>query len=526
MAGTTAPGASRQPAAAPPLWLGAPVVALVVLLLFAGRAWIAASTDLVADEAYYTLWSWHPSAGYFDHPPLVAWAIDLGRALLGDHSLGVRAVSLLAPLLVSAALWRTARILFDAGVAGLAVLWYNLTLGVALSLLATPDTPSTLFWMLAVWATAEFVRSRNPGWWLVVGTLAGFGVLGKYTNLFLGLGLLAFILASPERRRWLATWQLWAGGALAVLVMLPNLWWNAAHGWATALFQGTRIVAAAPPADVLANYLDLVGGQALFLGPITLLLAVAGMVLWPWQAHTPSAPGLRLATLTGLPALLYFLLHASRAHVEANWLLPLWPMLALLAAWTALRGLAALGLPRPVGRSAAWAQTLLGLVLVGFLQWIVLVHPPQFAHLDRTRDMQGWQEMRADLDRLAAAHGAHWLGVIDSYGLVGLLATYGQFAQSPTPVLPIGDQHRYGFLTPRDPAALAFPGLLVVWPGSASHPIQPAQLFARITDRGAVERRFGTEVIARYQVLEVAAPTAAFSTLAGRYLAGWNPRPR
>ena len=90
----------------------------VVLLLFIGRSWAALDTDLVDDEGYYTLWSLHLGPGYLDHPPAVAWSIALGRSLLGENSLGVRAFALLTPLLISLALYRTGSILFGAAVAG------------------------------------------------------------------------------------------------------------------------------------------------------------------------------------------------------------------------------------------------------------------------------------------------------------------------------------------------------------------------------------------------------------------------
>jgi 4-amino-4-deoxy-L-arabinose transferase-like glycosyltransferase len=500
-----------QPERAPG-WL-APLVLIVALLLFAGRAWVAIDTDLVADEGYYTLWSLYPGPGYLDHPPAIAWAIALGRWLIGENSLGVRAAALLSPLLISAALYRTGSILFSAAIAGLAVLWYNLSLGVSLSLLATPDVPSTLFWMLALWAVAEFIRSRNPNWWLLVGVFAGLGVLGKYTNLFLGIGLVLFLLSSRERRQWLGLWQLWAGGLLALLVLLPNIWWNIEHDWAGLLFQGRRVTALFA-SDLVRNYGDLIGGQALFLGPVTLLFALGGMVVWLLRPHHADHAALALPVLSGLPPLLYFVFHASHSHVEANWLLPLWPMLALIAAWVALRGIPAIPGFWHAGRLALYLQTLFGLFVVGFLQWVVVAHPPQFAHLDRTRDMRGWSELRAQLDDIAAREGAYWLGAVNNYGVTGLLSSYGHFAGSDLPVLGIGDSYRYGFLPPLAPQALEFPALVVVWNESGAAQLTP--LFGEVTDLGTAERRFGSEVVASYQVFEVAEPTPQFFSAVAR----------
>ncbi len=59
---------------------------LCTLRLIAG-----AILPLSSDEAYYWLWSRHLAAGYYDHPPAIAFLIRAGTTLFGDTSLGVRA---------------------------------------------------------------------------------------------------------------------------------------------------------------------------------------------------------------------------------------------------------------------------------------------------------------------------------------------------------------------------------------------------------------------------------------------------
>lgn len=491
-----------------PAWLTPALLLVVVVLLFIGRSWAAWDTDLVDDEGYYTLWSLHLGPGYLDHPPAVAWSIALGRSLLGENSLGVRAFALLTPLLISLALYRTGSILFGTAIAALAVLWYNLTLGVSLSLLATPDAPSTLFWMLALWALAEFMRSRNPYWWLLVGLLAGLGVLGKYTNLFLGLGIVFFLLSSGERRRWLGLWQLWAGGLVTLLVLAPNLWWNYQNDWASLYFQGRRITGIFP-SEPGRNYFDLIAGQALFLGPITWLLALGGSAGWLARWQHPDRAALALPVLSGLPALAYFFYHASHSHVEANWLLPLWPMLTLVAAWMVLRGLPALTRKAWVAPAVLYAQTIFGIVVVAFLQWVVVFHPPALERLDRTRDMRGWTEARAEIDAIAAAHDARWIGVINDYGTLGLLAAYGHFTGSTLPVIGLGDAYRYQFMPPPDAVTFEQPGLLVLR-SKPSRRWSPEEMFAEVVDLGTVERSFQGDKVADYQILAVSGPQARF----------------
>jgi hypothetical protein len=51
----------------------------------------AASTELIADEAYYWVYSRFPAWGYFDHPPMIAFLIKSGYAIF-HNELGVRLV--------------------------------------------------------------------------------------------------------------------------------------------------------------------------------------------------------------------------------------------------------------------------------------------------------------------------------------------------------------------------------------------------------------------------------------------------
>ena len=141
---------------------------LLVLVVLGVRLVLAALLPLTEDEAYYRLWSQAPALGYYDHPPMIAWWIWLGRHLAGDTSLGVR----LGPSLGSAAV---SFLVFDlAGRLGLrprtaerSAVWYNATFLVAAGgFLAVPDAPAALFWMLTLCAAIRGWTRRSTGWWM------------------------------------------------------------------------------------------------------------------------------------------------------------------------------------------------------------------------------------------------------------------------------------------------------------------------------------------------------------------------
>ena len=67
----------------------------MVVLLFGLRLWCSGKMELLPEEAYYWTYAQHPALSYYDHPPMVAWTIQLGTALFGDNELGVRMATII-----------------------------------------------------------------------------------------------------------------------------------------------------------------------------------------------------------------------------------------------------------------------------------------------------------------------------------------------------------------------------------------------------------------------------------------------
>jgi hypothetical protein len=63
-------------------------------LWFVGLLLQAYFTELTSDEAYYWMYSNNLAWGYFDHPPVIAFMINLGFYLL-PNELGVRLFSVI-----------------------------------------------------------------------------------------------------------------------------------------------------------------------------------------------------------------------------------------------------------------------------------------------------------------------------------------------------------------------------------------------------------------------------------------------
>src|SRR4051794_35059566 len=126
-----------------------------------------------------------------------------------------------------------------------AALAYATLPGVSLSaFLISTDAVLLPCWAAALYA---FIRAREPGsrgWWVVVGIAAGLGFLAKYAMAYWVLSALAYLLLVRGERRHLQGFL--AATGLALLIWLPNLWWNWSHGFVSFLHVRANAAIAGP----------------------------------------------------------------------------------------------------------------------------------------------------------------------------------------------------------------------------------------------------------------------------------------
>lgn len=87
-----------------------------------------------------------------------------------------------------------------------------------------------LAWVMVAYCTLRLLKSDDPRWWLGIGAAIGFGMMSKYAMPFLIAGLIVGGLLTDTRRYLKSKW-LWLGAGLAILIFLPNLIWQAQHGF-------------------------------------------------------------------------------------------------------------------------------------------------------------------------------------------------------------------------------------------------------------------------------------------------------
>jgi hypothetical protein len=482
-------------------WVIGGSIALVAL-----QALVAKWLELTFDEAYYTLWSRSLAFGYLDHPPMVALFIRASTALFGDSEFGVRALSLLLvgalPALVALIAWR---LFGSAETAALAVLmWIAMPLVLAGAIFVTPDAPLVVFWTLGLAALVELWRTGRAAWLLAIGLALGLALQSKFTAAFFAAGVALAFVTTPSLRRWLFSGAAAAALAIAIVVFAPFVAWNAQHGWPTFLKQLGR----APPQGFEPFFLlEFLVAQIGLMNPLVFAAFAAAVATVPWRRRAaPGSPdeARRILVSTIAPAALYFLFHALHDRVQGNWLAPLCPACAVLAAdWVArTRRLGSAGLSGTVAKSALWAAPVAVFVMALVLAQAMTGAIPLGA-ADPTLRLEGFRDLARDLDGRAKADNASFV-LTQGYALTSLMRNYGD----PAIAIVQPEQRIRWIFEPTPPETLfARPGLALGEAGRRFDLILKMR-FRSVEPAGVLTRRRADVGVETYELYRVADPFA------------------
>ncbi len=205
------------------LWLAGAAIALLHLAVN-GQYGFHRDELLSFDNARHLAW------GYVVYPPLTALLAHIELAIFGTSLSGFRFFPAITQGIILVLTGLIARELGGGReaqlVAGTAVAIGGACLYSGSSLSYT--TFDYLWWVVVACFVARLLRTQDDRWWIAVGAAIGLGMLTKYTMGFLVLGVAGGMLLTSQRQSLKSGW-FWCGVALALLLMLPNVIWQAEH---------------------------------------------------------------------------------------------------------------------------------------------------------------------------------------------------------------------------------------------------------------------------------------------------------
>lgn len=372
---------------------------IIILLIVSAviRGILAYWIELGTDEAYYWTFAKYPDWSHFDHPGMVGWVIQLFTLnLLFESEFFMRLASIVFMTLNTWIVYRIGKELKDETTGLWAALLYTASAYafIITGIFILPDTPLSLFGLLAFWMFVKYLKRHQNKHLLWAGLFVGLSILSKYTGTFLWLGFMLYILCFDRKQ--FKNKYLYLSLLITAVCCLPILIWNLQNNFVSLKFHENRISLFGRLS--LTNFGNELIGECLYNNPVNFIIAMIAVIAafrkkLPIDIHLQ-----RLILLTALPMIGLFLYFSLIRSTLPHWSAPAYNLLLLLSAvWlSTLEG-------KKARRSIIASICLLIIVLVigtseiktGF---VTLDHHTEETELgkdDLTLDVYGWRQAYA-----------------------------------------------------------------------------------------------------------------------------------
>lgn len=298
------------------VWATRTAIALGVILAVRIVSLWFNNTELFFDEAQYWVWGNEPAFGYFSKPPLLAWIIGLTTAIFGDSEFAVRLPSPFLHTATAAMVFFSARRLFDSRTGFWAAMTYALLPAVTLSSeLISTDVPLLFFWSAALLAFLELEEKDSRASAVMLGLAIGFGLMAKYAMVYFFICAAIYSLGAGDRPHVVTRKNFWIAVGIGLLILLPNMVWNAMNQFATVGHTGENIGwgHGFPNLSGLGEFL---ASQFGVMGPLLFGIFIAGLFRLPREGMNRQQWFL-IAFSAPILAIICFQAVMSKAY--ANW---------------------------------------------------------------------------------------------------------------------------------------------------------------------------------------------------------------
>jgi 4-amino-4-deoxy-L-arabinose transferase-like glycosyltransferase len=248
-------------------------VLFAVLMALSGRY------GFQRDELYILQSGQHLQASYVDQPVLAPLLARISYAAFGLSMPGLRwwpALAALGTVLAGGLLarefggGRRAQIMASAAAATMPAVFVS-------AHVANTTAPMVCGQAFLCLMAARIGRTGDTRWWMAAGAVAG---IGSEDNHLVGMLAIALVIGSlicgmrPDR------WLL-AGLAIAVALMVPDIWWQATHGWATIAMTHALNSRNGGPAGIVPWIVGQIGAIGLWI------VWVPGALRLLWRSDRP-----------------------------------------------------------------------------------------------------------------------------------------------------------------------------------------------------------------------------------------------
>ncbi len=433
-----------------PIFLVAAAVALLHLLTNSRYGFHRDELQFLSDAL-------HLDWGFVAYPPLTPFLERISIAIFGFSLVGLRLFSVLAQAGVVIAAGLMARALGGSRFAQVTA-----ALAVALSPIALFEgtefqytTFEQFAWVLATYGVVRLLTDEDERWWLWIGAFSGVGLMAKYTVAFFIAGLLLGMMLTPARRFLASRWFVF-GCAITLLIVLPNLIWQARHGFISLHFL--EHIHARDLRIGRASAKDFWVFQAIACENVFALpLTIAGLIA-AWRITR-----YRAISIAFIATILLFAISKGRGYYTGS----IFPVIVAFGAVAMTLWLSSL---RPLARRSIFAILWAGILVAGAYASAMLIPlasngPLKAFALARSGDLReehGWDTFIQTLAQIRDTFPPDQRGAVGivtaNYGEQGAVEVLGRRYSLPEPIGLTNSEWLRGYPAP-PPTSLIVTGL-------------------------------------------------------------------
>lgn len=271
------------------------------------------------DELYYIAAGEHLEWGFAEGSPLTPAIANLSRWLMGDSLFSIRffpAISGAGTVILAGLFAR------ELGGGRLAQFMTAISIILApgylfLQTILTMNAFEPLLWTACAYLVVKIIKTEYYALWIVIGLIAGIGLLNKFSISFFLISLVVGLLFTPARKILFNHFFL-IGAIIAVVMFLPTIFWQINHHFP--FLEHQRESSLYEKKGVLLSAIDLILQQNVLTNPTTVPIWISGIYYYLFIT-----PGKKYQFLGWC----YFILLGWFFFFEARYYysLPIYPML-------------------------------------------------------------------------------------------------------------------------------------------------------------------------------------------------------
>ncbi|MCB1191310.1 MAG: glycosyltransferase family 39 protein [Leptospiraceae bacterium] len=287
---------------------------------------------LLADEAYWWMFSRNLDFSYYDQGPGVALHIRLFTSLFGETKLALKLAAVITTSLGNFLVYKIAKELGLSTNQALIALCLSILLpGFFLgSFVIVHDSSFIPLWIAAMYFALRFIKRRENYSLLGFFICLGLGALSKHTMIFFVFAALLWLLITPKEWKILKNPFLYLGLFLTAMVVSPILIWNYKHNWAGfEMVLGLHYAGGVNKSSSTILYIvgQLIAFSPLFYSAFWILPFKKG---WKNFLEFWKDPAWCFTLINAWILPLSFLAISTKTSVQANWVFPSFPAMVVI----------------------------------------------------------------------------------------------------------------------------------------------------------------------------------------------------